>query len=78
VPHTQTSSETVSPGLGLLRLSTVLLLAGYGTVKENPSAGGTSHRMENLGRGVVAVNQGSGSGKTWTSIFLLIFSWHFP
>ena len=45
----------------VVTISTMFLLAGCGTINKNPSASGTPRQMENLGRGVVAVNQGNGN-----------------
>jgi len=47
--------------ISLVTISTVFHLAGYGTVNNNPPASGSPRQMENIGRGVVAVNHGNGS-----------------
>lgn len=42
-------------------LAAMILLAGYGTIRNGAPASGAPRQMEDLGRGVVAVNQGNGS-----------------
>jgi rhamnogalacturonan endolyase len=45
----------------IVTISTMLLLSGYGTININPPASDTPRQMENLGRGLVAINQGNGN-----------------
>jgi rhamnogalacturonan endolyase len=52
-------SKTVVSAIAAL--SMILLFSGYGATTSSQSAGRTPRQMENLGRGVVAVNQGNGN-----------------